>query len=183
LARAVRWAGAMIVFFQRSRQYCLRTFREPPGHGHPAQWPAVVISELAHETGGAERLVRTLDGRGLGVHPPSSPQALVQQILREIELGWLVLEERMLERPALRARRVEVETNERETVEADWIEVEIVDPSGRPVPFVLVEIELPDGHTQRRMANENGWLRLEQIPSGECTVRLPHWDRSAWRRS
>jgi len=58
-----------------------------------------------------------------------------------------------------------------------WIEVELLDEQDRGVPREPYWIKLPDGSIREGKLNDQGWIRLDQIPCGECIVRFPRIDR------
>jgi N-acetylmuramoyl-L-alanine amidase len=75
----------------------------------------------------------------------------------------------------------------RETIEAaraaprTWVGVETVDRDGMPVAGVRCEILLADGDVRTVRTDAHGKARLEPIPQGQCHIRLPELDGSAWK--
>jgi uncharacterized Zn-binding protein involved in type VI secretion len=63
----------------------------------------------------------------------------------------------------------------------DWIELEVVDRAGRPVPYRRCRITAPDGAVHHAWSNAEGIARVEGLPSGQCRVELTELDREAWR--
>src|ERR1700733_2695586 len=62
-----------------------------------------------------------------------------------------------------------------------WIEIELVDENGSPVPGEEYRITLPDGSTVASgTLDGKGKARIEGIDSGSCKVTFPNWDKSAW---
>jgi type VI secretion system secreted protein VgrG len=62
-----------------------------------------------------------------------------------------------------------------------WIEIELVDEEGNPVPGEEYQITLPDGSTVASgTLDEKGKARVEGIDSGSCKVTFPNQDKSAW---
>ncbi|MBZ0119579.1 MAG: hypothetical protein K8H88_21490 [Sandaracinaceae bacterium] len=166
----------MLTFFHAGRRFRLRAWHQSKGPGADATWLAgSILRAVAGDPFFRARAAELVSF--------SHDELLIGTLLSEIERGLLFLEGEPWAPIALLpiAPRESEETAPAEARELDWIEVEIVDGEGHPMPFVQVEIELPDGRSRRQMTNENGWLRLDSIPSGNCTVRLPRWDRSAWR--
>lgn len=63
-----------------------------------------------------------------------------------------------------------------------WIEVELVDETGQPVPGELYRITLPDGTTLAEgTLNEKGFARVDHIDPGTCKVTFPRLDKEAWK--
>jgi type VI secretion system secreted protein VgrG len=62
-----------------------------------------------------------------------------------------------------------------------WIEIELVDEDGNPVPGEPYRITLPDGTTVADgTLNEKGWARVDNIDPGTCQVTFPNLDKDAW---
>ena len=62
----------------------------------------------------------------------------------------------------------------------DWIEIEMVDPSGKPVQGVRFHIELPDGSQRDGVLDEKGRARYDGIEAGQCRISFPDLDKDAW---
>jgi hypothetical protein len=61
-----------------------------------------------------------------------------------------------------------------------WVEVELVDQDGDPVPDVQYRVELPDGTTKTGKLGANGRARVSDIDPGTCKVSFPGFDASEW---
>ncbi len=62
-----------------------------------------------------------------------------------------------------------------------WIEIELVDDEGRPVPGEEYQVTLPDGTTiDAGTLDMNGRARVDHIDPGTCRVTFPHMDRDVW---
>lgn len=57
---------------------------------------------------------------------------------------------------------------------AAFVELEVVDLGGNPVRSEAYELDLPHGVTRTGALDERGRLRLEGLPPGDCTLRLPN---------
>lgn len=74
----------------------------------------------------------------------------------------------------------------RETIEAakraprGYVSIEVVDDAGAPVPHQRLEVLLADGELMTRATDAQGQLRLDPIPRGQCHIRVPTLDGSAW---
>ncbi len=63
-----------------------------------------------------------------------------------------------------------------------WVEIELVDEAGKPVPDVRYRIELPDGQFQDGTLDESGRARADEIEPGTCWISFPDYDKEAIRR-
>jgi type VI secretion system secreted protein VgrG len=71
---------------------------------------------------------------------------------------------------------------ESEQQEDSWIEIELVDDDGNPVPNERYEVTLPNGNIRHGNLDENGFARINGIRPGECEINFPRLDREGWRR-
>jgi hypothetical protein len=62
-----------------------------------------------------------------------------------------------------------------------WIEIRLVDSTGKPVPGAAYEVIMPDGAIRSGKLNGKGSARYDQIPAGQCQVRFPKLDAKEWR--
>ncbi|MCC6877028.1 MAG: hypothetical protein IT378_22170 [Sandaracinaceae bacterium] len=69
------------------------------------------------------------------------------------------------------------------TAENHWIQVQIVDDDGNPVPRVPYELELPSSRVMRGTTNDYGVIYVSGIDPGSCKLRLPRHDASAWEQA
>ncbi|HZV00719.1 MAG TPA: hypothetical protein VFF73_28650 [Planctomycetota bacterium] len=58
-----------------------------------------------------------------------------------------------------------------------WIEVELLDEDGEPLAKEPYRITLPNGEVRTGEVNEDGRVRLDDIPEGMCQVALPEHDQ------
>ena len=66
-------------------------------------------------------------------------------------------------------------------VETTWVEIQLVDEAGEPVPKARYELKLPDGGVQRGALDYRGRARADGITlPGTCMVRFPDLDADAW---
>jgi len=64
-----------------------------------------------------------------------------------------------------------------------WIEIELVDEVGDPVPGESYEITLPDGSKAAGTLDGKGFARVDGIDPGTCKVTFPNLDKEAWNRA
>jgi len=62
--------------------------------------------------------------------------------------------------------------------ETGWIEIELVDDLGHPVPGEKYIVIAPNGMATGTL-NENGFVRLNYLNPGQCRVIFPELDRRA----
>jgi hypothetical protein len=58
----------------------------------------------------------------------------------------------------------------------DWIEVELLDDKGRPVPDTDYILRLPDGAEKRGRLDAAGKARVEDVPPGKFKIVFPNWE-------
>ncbi len=62
-----------------------------------------------------------------------------------------------------------------------WIEIELIDESGEPVPDQPYQLLLPDGSTFDGTLDDSGQARVEGIDPGTCQITFPDLDKDAWK--
>lgn len=63
-----------------------------------------------------------------------------------------------------------------------WIEIELLDKKGKPVPGEAYRVTLPDGTTTSTgTLDEKGFARIEGIDPGTCKITFPRLDKDAWK--
>jgi hypothetical protein len=65
--------------------------------------------------------------------------------------------------------------------ELTWVEIQLVDTAGKPVPGMTYEIKMADGSLKSGKLDGSGKARHEQIVPGQCEVRFPELDGSEWK--
>ncbi|WP_394835368.1 carboxypeptidase-like regulatory domain-containing protein [Pendulispora rubella] len=66
--------------------------------------------------------------------------------------------------------------------EADWVEIVAVDAEGQPVSGVRYRVTLSNGAVREGMVNENGKVRLTDVPPGSCEIEFPELDAKSWSK-
>ena len=65
-----------------------------------------------------------------------------------------------------------------------WIEIELVDDDGEPVPGEPYRVTLPDGQTVAEgTLDQKGFARVDGIDPGSCKITFPNLERDAWHRA
>jgi type VI secretion system secreted protein VgrG len=59
-----------------------------------------------------------------------------------------------------------------------WIEIEVVDDRGKPVPGIEYRVVCPDGDVRWGTTGKTGYARETELPAGTCKVSFPGLDRS-----
>ena len=62
-----------------------------------------------------------------------------------------------------------------------WIQIELVDAAGRPVPNEPYKVELPDGGIRQGNLDPAGRAYIGDIKPGQCRVSFPDIDANEWR--
>jgi type VI secretion system secreted protein VgrG len=63
-----------------------------------------------------------------------------------------------------------------------WIEIELLDDEGKPVPGETYRVTLPDGTTVAEgTLDEKGFARVGNIDPGTCKVTFPKLHKDAWK--
>ncbi len=76
------------------------------------------------------------------------------------------------------------EPTEEEKQEKSWIEIELVDEEGNPIPGEKYKVTLPDGKTVAQgTLDEKGFARIEGIDPGTCKITFPNLDKDAWEKA
>jgi hypothetical protein len=68
---------------------------------------------------------------------------------------------------------------EEKKARTSWIEVELVNELGEPMPFESVEIITPNGRVTTTL-DENGLCRIDEIEKGSCEISFTRLDKEAW---
>jgi type VI secretion system secreted protein VgrG len=66
----------------------------------------------------------------------------------------------------------------------NWVEIQMVNEDGKPVPGVRYRVTLPDGATLAEgTTDDKGSARVDGIDPGSCKVTFPDLDKEAWSKS
>lgn len=73
-------------------------------------------------------------------------------------------------------------TEEEKAKKPSWIEIELVDKKGKPVPGEAYRVTLPDGTTVADgTLDEKGFARVDGIEQGTCKITFPRLEKQAWK--
>jgi type VI secretion system secreted protein VgrG len=64
-----------------------------------------------------------------------------------------------------------------------WVELELVDEAGQPVPGEPYEVELADGKIATGTTGADGVAHIGGIKPGTCKFRFPRLDKDAWEKA
>jgi hypothetical protein len=64
----------------------------------------------------------------------------------------------------------------------EWIEIEVVDQKGKPIPNVDYRIECADGRVRTGTTNLSGLAREEGLHGGDCKVSFPRVHGPDWSK-
>ena len=64
--------------------------------------------------------------------------------------------------------------------ETTWIELELLDAKGNPVPNERYKITMPDGSIKYGRLDNDAKARIEKLQPGSCQVTFPDRDQEVW---
>jgi hypothetical protein len=67
--------------------------------------------------------------------------------------------------------------------EQHWIEIELLDDDGKPVPHARYSIDLPDGSMRTGTTDASGRAREDDIDPGTARVSFPEYDQDSYDES
>lgn len=66
--------------------------------------------------------------------------------------------------------------------EKTWIDIQLVDEDGEPIPGERYILKITDGSTREGNLDDSGRVRVNGIDPGTCTVVFPDLDTTEWKR-
>lgn len=63
-----------------------------------------------------------------------------------------------------------------------WVEVELLDKAGKPVPNEKYRVTAPDGTESEGYLDSQGRARVDGIDLGNCKITFPELDKKSWRK-
>jgi len=93
---------------------------------------------------------------------------------------------RIVVRPSVPARQREAAVTPSQLAreaaqQLTWIQIELVDAAGRPIPNEPYKVELPDGGIRQGALDAAGRAYIGEIKPGQCRVSFPDIDANEWR--
>jgi len=73
--------------------------------------------------------------------------------------------------------------NKSDSEKKSWIEIELVDDDGKPVPGEEYRVTLPDKTVTGGTLDEKGYAKIAGIDPGSCKVTFPNLDKEAWEKA
>lgn len=70
-----------------------------------------------------------------------------------------------------------------EAQKGHWIEIDLVDDEGNPVPGEAFQATMSDGRVYKGTLDRNGHARLEGVPAGHAEIKFPNLDDEAWEKA
>ncbi len=67
--------------------------------------------------------------------------------------------------------------------EKTWIEIQLVDQEGNPVPNERYRLKITDGSVREGRLDAKGTVRVSGLEPGNCTVWFPNIDAKEWKRA
>ncbi|HWM89369.1 MAG TPA: hypothetical protein VN493_01235 [Thermoanaerobaculia bacterium] len=61
-----------------------------------------------------------------------------------------------------------------------WVEIQLVGEDDSPIPSERYALKLPGGKLLEGTLDDQGMVRIEGIPPGQCQVVFPDLDKTAW---
>jgi hypothetical protein len=155
---------------------------------------AQLIYDFTYREPHARRVVREVYARLCGLHgsalrgdafdiDPGSPRAaaMSRELTSAARAGSLVVRRRPLRRVTIPLEHVE-EALGPEAEPIDWIEIELVDKDGKPVPNVEYRLECDDGRVRTGTTGLSGLVREEGLHGGNCKVSFPGLNPPDWSK-
>ncbi|HEY3738321.1 MAG TPA: carboxypeptidase-like regulatory domain-containing protein [Bryobacteraceae bacterium] len=67
------------------------------------------------------------------------------------------------------------------TPEKTWVDIQLLDPSGNPVPGAKYKLKITDGSVREGTLDDQGRVHVAGLDPGSCTVWFPDYDAKEWR--
>ncbi|MCR4308577.1 MAG: hypothetical protein NUW14_00920, partial [Deltaproteobacteria bacterium] len=116
-----------------------------------------------------------LEGTPGQMGSPSTP--LVAAIAADAVAG------KDMTRDARPTHKEAAEDEDEDEEEKSWVEIELVDEDGKPVPGERYRVETPDGKVAEGTLDEKGFARINRVKPGNCKVTFPKLDKDAWEKA
>lgn len=179
--------GSSRPFWWLGREYALSAWHEPSTERErasetEARW---VVSAAAWDPDGQRALADVLSGASYEI----AYEGLEQRALEALEAGWIrvsIVPLAAWELSTLGEDEAPEEATDAPAVEAEvrhWIEIELVDDAGEPVPFEPFELISATGRRRTGQLDGRGFARVEQLEDTQYDVRFPNFTSDNCRRA
>jgi hypothetical protein len=142
--------------------------------GGPAGW-SVAAGALID----AARYVRARHAVRLGVRGDDPRRVVVAALLRGLLVGWRVERLHRATRGGDGAEDGDDVIAHGDLLRKTWIELELLDMDGNPVPGEAYWIKLPDGTVREGALDQQGRAYFDNLDPGEAEIRWPNRDGDA----
>lgn len=75
------------------------------------------------------------------------------------------------------------ESQDKKEEETTWVEIQLKDKKGNPVPNEKYEVKLADGSVRSGTMDKDGKARIAGVKPGSCEVRFPKVDKKEWKKA
>lgn len=117
--------------------------------------------------------------------PPSKPEEAEIADLANPGSGAPSYKTQRAQMPPAKRKAIESKSHdpEKNKDKKSWVEIELRDEDGNPVPGESYIVTLPDGQTVASgTLDEKGKARIEHIDPGSCKVTFPDLDKDRWKK-
>jgi hypothetical protein len=90
------------------------------------------------------------------------------------------LQDEMASKDAVSEEAATADEDSTAAADTTWIEIELIDPNGNPVPGERYKITMPDGSIKYGRLDDNAKARIEKLQPGTCQVTFPDRDQEVW---
>lgn len=115
----------------------------------------------------------------------NSGTARLRLICQALQAGSWVLLPPVTEGPALVYSRPESIADQLRTakIQKTWVEMEVVDDFGKPMPGHSYLCMMPDGKVETGTLDSRGRVRFDGIDPGTCVFSLVELDEETWAKA
>jgi hypothetical protein len=138
----------------------------------PSTPPDQTVLEVLKRAVQEERLI-LLRPRKRDASSAGDPQILAEQIA----------EAARARAAAASAAKSGSSQNSSSTNKKTWVEFELLDQKGRPVPRARYRLKVTDGSVREGSLDENGRVRVTGLDPGTCDISFLDFDGREWHRS
>ncbi len=75
------------------------------------------------------------------------------------------------------------ENDEDDEKYSSWLDIELVDQNGKPVPYEPYEVTDSEDRKKRGTLDRNGYAHVTGVAAGPCQVTFPRRDYSVWQKA